>query len=135
MKRDIKFRGKDHQGRWHFGDLRHTMMELGRPHCRIVNVDEDQYGRLQEKWSNLIDEDTVGQFTGLMDANEKPIYEDDIVCLYHEGHCSYKGVVKYQCCQFLACGNNGLSTVLSRKPWLIVGNTHDNPEMMEGGVK
>ena len=77
MNREIKFRGKDDKGRWWFGDLRHTMMETGKPHCRIVNVEEDQYGRLQEIWSDPIKEETIGQYIGIDDNDDGADDEND----------------------------------------------------------
>lgn len=135
MNREIKFRGNDEQGRWWKGDLRHTMMELGKPHCRIVNVDKDDYDRLQEKWSDPIQEDTIGQFTGVTDGDGREIYEGDIVAIYQEEHCTFKGKVEYLCGDFIVNNKDGLITHLSKKPWQVIGNIHDNPELLEGGEK
>ena len=148
MNREIKFRGKDKQGRWWKGDLRHTMMELGKPHCRIVNVDKDDYDRLQEIWSDTIQEDTIGQFTGFYDTNGQPIYEGDILkCrIKTSEHIPY--VVGYRLGLFETRPNNQdlasspLKYLLNDddegtalKSWTVIGNIHDNPELMEGGAQ
>lgn len=144
MKRQIEFRGKDEQGRWWKGDLRHTMMELGKPHCRIVNVDKDNYGRLKEKWSGPIQEDTIGQFTGFIDTNKKPIYEGDIVDTGYILYDPWDGaaeitepmrcVVVYEDYAFRFQKGENLSYLIHDVTNLkVVGNIHDNPELMEGG--
>ena len=133
MSREIKFRGKDEQGRWWFGDLRHTMMIYGKPHCRIVNVDKDDYDRLQEIWSDRIDEATIGQFTGVLDGRNQEIYENDIVATYFDGHCTYQGEVRFEAGRFIVSTNNGLLTNIGGKSWLVIGNIHENPELLKGG--
>ncbi len=146
MNREIKFRGKDEQGRWWFGDLRHTMMVYGKPHCCIVNVDKDDYDRLQEIWSDRIDEATIGQFTGFIDTNKKPIYEGDIV---DTGYILYdpwddaaeiiepmRCVVVYEDYAFRFQKGEDLSYLIHDITNLkVVGNIHDNPELMEGDAK
>lgn len=141
MNREIKFRGKDDNGRWWFGDLRHTMVDIGKPHCRIVNVDEDQDGRLQEIWSDPIQEDTIGQYIGIVDNEGHPIYEGDII----KGHHDYRHVIQYfapearftadligfKC--FDRCGIN--QKWIDEFGKVVVGNIFDNPEMLEGGAQ
>lgn len=66
--REIKFRGRDEHGRWHFGDL------LSWPLIRSFNGWNYEYKEVAAE--------TVGQFTGLTDSNGKEIYEGDILeCL------------------------------------------------------
>lgn len=146
--REIKFRGKDKQGRWWKGDLRHTMMELGKPHCRIVNVDKDDYDRLQEIWSDPIQEDTIGQFTGFYNRKRQEIYEGDIIT-YLNHRIDGTGFIeqgKVEWRQEEGCyvfvnrfptkdNRELVMPLIHCKEITVIGNIHDNPELMKGGAK
>lgn len=83
--------------------------------------------------------DTVGQFTGLTDKNGKKIFEGDIVKCSSEG-VSAQGTVQqrkdgmwiiYPSWQkhimWGLCPDENMHTTVE-----IIGNIHDNPELMEG---
>ena len=88
-----------------------------------------------------VEPETIGQFTGLFDRNGKEIYEDDIVLyggsIQHEvmfrhgafGYLIYGG-------QFMSYAGNPNFTFnpLNRsKEHEVIGNSHDNPELLKGG--
>ena len=74
MKREIVFRGKsDVTNKFVFGDLVRNLD--GR--LTIIPPFKDGMNNHCDKYE--IDENTIGQFTGLKDKNDKEIYEGDIV--------------------------------------------------------
>ena len=96
--------------------------------------------RYGEFCSNIVDDfellvpvktETVGQCTGLKDKNGKVIFEGDIC--KHRSNCSDKlviSVVTYTDGHFLALVNEHSGFELSEK-LEIIGNCHDNPELLE----
>ena len=70
--------------------------------------------------------DTLGQFTGLTDKNGKKIFEGDIVKV-DEKHYEVKFVLG----QFFIGIN--MPIAYKRFDCEIIGNIHDNPEMLKGG--
>lgn len=136
MKREIKFRGKTIESSigWIYGDLIQSpgiipviqrfekTIEIKGEKCQLFSQDK-------------VHPQTVGQFTGVTDGEGREIYEDDIVAIYHEKHCTFKGKVEFLCGQFVVNSKDKLITALSRKPWQVIGNIHDNPEQMKGGGK
>ena len=104
------------------------------PHPEIKGVSSDDF---------LVDPDTVGQFTGLTDKNGQKIFEGDIV----EGYCHSQRRHELQRCE-VAYGRDGFEArhhvvcggeqryytykVLFSKDVVVIGNIHDNPELLEG---
>lgn len=131
MNRPIKFRAKGRSdGQWHYGSLLQICDDFS-----ITTNTEDTF-----EICNVFHE-TLGQFTGLLDCNGKEIYEGDIVLyggsIQHEvmfrhgafGYLIYGG-------QFMSYAGNPNFTFnpLNRsKEHEVIGNIHDNPELLKGG--
>lgn len=126
--RKIKFRGRDFAGLWHIGDLIHNDDDL-----LIRN------GCL----STFIENETAGQFTGLYDKNGNEIYEGDIIA--SEGYRQARHYVRYleDEAMFIAMiiGSPLQEWCMVRQSWIdkfgkrIIGNIHDNPELLKGGAE
>ena len=125
--RKVKFRGRDFAGLWHIGDLIHNDDDL-----LIRN------GCL----STYIENETAGQFTGITDKNGKEIYEGDIIGCHNP---DIKHLIFYNEKQgrFMAALNGDIDNDfvgvcgLDDSRWNaskeVIGNIHDNPELLKGG--
>lgn len=127
--REIMFRGKrKDNGEWETGSL--VMIFQGLSDEQVFITDKMIGVRI------LVSPDTVGQYTGLTDKNGKKIFEGDIVSGYFN-YEKIKGSIIYgsDACFFIE--RNGLYGIgLNNAPyWVeVIGNIHDNPELLKGGV-
>lgn len=138
--RTIKFRGRDENGKWWYGDLRHTMMVYGQAHIRIVDNGLEQL-RLTEHWSDRINPETVGQFTGLLDRNGKEIYEGDvftfgrltgIITWHPDGYwCIHTSRSEIEYCSYNTLGEMIKHLNSNNIEYGVIGNIHDNPELIK----
>jgi hypothetical protein len=116
--REIKFRGRDEHGRWHFGDL------LSWPLIRSFNGWKYEYKEVAVE--------TVGQYTGLKDCKGREIYEGDIIKT-HEGDV---GVIVWETelggfRARLTDDSFYTLTALFASMFSVIGNVHDNLELLE----
>lgn len=129
--REIKFRGKE-IGTYHWQEG-HYVRE-GNKH---FIVDEDQI------YMEVFPE-TVGQFTGLLDNNGNEIYEGDIVQAYHK-ICDNPLPIREASCgeimfiegSFCFCYDNIQLPLIGlySDQLEVIGNIHDNQELIEGGAE
>lgn len=141
--RTIKFRGFNRKNRqWVYG---YYLQNRG-----VHSLCPDEFAK-GKNWDDYeVDPDTVGQFTGLTDMNQREVYEGDIVKLdgspelgkrivvYYEEAFNIGTRKEYECLQngshpyfndyaHMTCLNEWSNTGLV----IVAGNIYDNPEMLE----
>ena len=123
--REILFRGKRcDNGEWVYGNYGFNDTFTAENHYIFQN----------KAWEFFVDPDTVGQYTGLTDKNGKRIFEGDIVeggdFDAEEGY----GVIRWEDGAFEVATETFLGTFHENywgKDFEIIGNIHDNPELLE----
>lgn len=126
--REILFRGKRKaDGKWCEGNL-----HIDKQCVAIITPDDTPLGCYGQ-----VDPDTIGQYTGLTDKNGTKIFEGDIVKLrLLAAKMEWKGVCEYRNGAFgLAWQYAGQRYCTfagtCNAEYEVLGNIHDNPEMME----
>ena len=143
MNREIKFRGKG-AGCWRHGYYIHfdskPKQDCYNEKFRDFIVKESKYGTHYFPIENPA---TIGQYTGLKDKNGKEIFEGDILeyigkrkdnmnkvyrrkVVFHEGMFALlsKELQAYSALNY-HCMKDG------RSAWRVIGNIHDNPELIK----
>lgn len=129
MTREIKFRAKRlDNGEWVYGYL-----------CENVNGEiciQDIVGKVVDGFAvpsrlHPVNPDTIGQYTGVKDKNGREIYEGDVVRFLDADNKVKNKEVRF--------GGGGFTPVVEIC-WLaniegmfaeVIGNIHDNPELLE----
>ena len=142
--REILFRGKNKFGSWHYGYYTEGYYLDGTAVSWIEVVDRKE----KDAESVTVIPETVGQFTGLTDKNGKQAFEHDVI-KHHFG--DEIGVIRYGEYRnpfgddihgghigFYVDWVSGEAPGTLRKDlayWMkivvILGNIHDNPELLE----
>jgi uncharacterized phage protein (TIGR01671 family) len=133
--REIIFRGKRvENGEWVYGAY--------LPKHKLICLEETKPNSTEYIDLFVIPE-TVGQYTGLTDKNGKKIFEGDIVLCRIVGFREMKinkGFIEYTEDAF-GVNINGitptqhcLSFSMKNGDVEVIGNIHDNPELLKGGV-
>lgn len=150
MEREIKFRAKDYEtGEWLYGSL---IQRIGYfPSILHPTPTEDGKIRYIE---TCVDKETIGQYIGLKDQNGKEIYEGDIL-RGDEYPFNCDGVDNYFAEIVWADNVCGFYRITHKKPnstvrgishgnweqldeddiksFEVIGNIHDNPELLKDG--
>lgn len=133
MKREILYRGaRMEDGKFVYGSLvfvkENDKSENELPHIVI------SYGPDTFDWFE-VDPETVGQFTGRYDKNDKEIFERDIVV--NKNIHGKKWIVEYRTdSEYVGfvlkeIGTNGISLFTSWNDIEVIGNIHDNKELLK----
>ncbi len=122
MNREIKFRMKDKQGEWQYVEMVCSIIEALKDPVTPGGID--------------IDENTIGQYTGLDDKNGKEIYEGDIV-KYRDSRGQHIEKVIFDKGCFYAGMHWGSSTrvapkLINTRITEVIGNIYDNSELLGG---
>ena len=139
--RTIKFRGKyTETGEWRYGYYARLSNEFKEWHCIMTEKDASENyikdcNGFHMQYTPVVPS-TVGQFTGLRDKNGKEIYEGDIIV--HASGSSIMYNVEWHNTELVG-KQIGSSSYAGISYWIdvteVIGNIHDNPNLLKGGQK
>lgn len=158
--REIEFRGKRvSDGEWIVGNLVINKVDTPMRFYKVYRICDNTYGFTDEEgfepdfmcgYDEEVVPSTVGQYTGLTDKNGRKIFEGDMLKIakkmdgmgtYYSPAIEYpvKVVVRWDMCAWL------WETITKDKRYItfpdawchfefeVIGNIHDNPELLKGG--
>ena len=132
MERDIVFRGRrTDNGEWITGNL--LCFDNGETRIATSCIDNDVLN-LFNVCAYEVDPETVGQYIGEEDKNDKPIFEGDIIkgkVHMHGGYRVRAGVIKYYFNAFKMKVGNEYKEITYSSDYKIIGNIYDNPELLK----
>lgn len=144
--REILFRGKRlDNGEWEEGDLLRAKWYLNDVDHHFIFTDAEAFPANEFIGYAEVLPETVGQYTGLKDKNGKRIFEGDVVAQswydFNEPTDDSFGEVCFcECdCSFSVLDFNKKSIMSMGHGFSyhyeveIIGNIHDNPELLRGG--
>lgn len=94
--RKIIFRAKNDDGEWLYGSLIDGLMGCVYIEYKDISKDDTPQTLTMKSKTESVDESTVGQYTGVDDKNNKPIYEGDIVRIHEDVGFDHVGVVVFK---------------------------------------
>lgn len=131
--REILFRGKRiDNGEWVEGGYRHE--KVGEYFTAVFIIEPLTSGVWEH---HRVDPSTVGQYTGLTDKHGKRIFEGDIVRFKWDMDCEYCHIIEFVDGEFCATPVLSLENLWSiricgeNKKFTVIGNIHDNPELVK----
>lgn len=131
--REILFRGKRvDSGEWVEGNL---ITSAAYPDRAWISESKTFFDReLQNVGIVEVDARTVCEYTGLQDKNGKKIFEGDIVKYIpiDQGEIGvYYYYIAFEDGYFRIGGTDEYISKIYSDEWEVVGNIHDNPELLE----
>lgn len=145
--REILFRGKRvDNGKWVEGAFIPDALETTQGTFELDGYIKPVGCTKEERMMAEVDRETVSQYTGLTDRNGKRIFEGDIVRVTDDADevCDHStnsdtgiGVVEFVCGLWYVGGhdspNNGLWDLQQVCYIEVIGNIHDDKELLERG--
>lgn len=130
--REILFRGKRvDNGEWVYG----VPTKDGRGETVMVeSVYKCEEYNCRGANCLYVDENTVGQYTGLTDKNGKKIFEDDIVKIKGKTRYIFYGSSGFRHTNYGEYADT-LENVFTVVDCEVIGNKIDNPELLRGDRK
>ena len=132
--REILFRGKE-KGQWVYGY--YWKFEQNGKEVHVIRDGADNL----LKFNHICEPESIGQYTGLTDKNGKKIFEGDIISYFGRDLLNSE-VVFYKNAFMFRFISEYVQKIRQQKYDLIfqnvsicgevIGNIHDNPELVEG---
>ena len=154
--REILFRGKRiDNGEWVEGHFieQHTPVYHAYIVPYIMIEQDNRHTDILEHWIEEVDPDTVGQYTGLKDKAGKKIFDGDLLngfrypFLSDNAHNYFAEVVWFDnspafglvthknplsAVRGISAGNADYMEDFDPSNWEVIGNIHDDPELLGG---